>query len=239
MTSESEPKAGHVLSLAELDPFVSRPAALSDRIYASLKHRILTGTMPPGSRVVEKELCDEMSVSRTPLREALNRLALEGLVTILPFRGFMVASLTVEDFRELCEVRRILEPEMAALCALRASDADITELERLADLHYSRLDPTTYEEYLRANSTFHQALVRATNNSRLEAMVVSALDQHQRPLYLGLGLGMDDGVASTNEHREIVRAIREHDAQAARDLMFQHISHGEMRIVTALHNGGY
>ena len=225
-------------SLIELDPAVTRPAALPDRIYAILKHRILTCAMLPSARVVEKDLCSEMHVSRTPLREALNRLGLEGLVTIAPFRGYAIAPLTIEGFRELCEVRRILESEAAALCAQRATDQDVTRLESLAELRYQRHDRTTYETYLRANSLFHHVLVQATRNTRLAAMVMAALDQHQRPLYMGLGPGVD-GKASTSEHEEIVEAIRVRRPARARKAMTLHIARGEERISKALKAAGY
>jgi len=225
-------------SLIELDPAVTRPAALPDRIYAILKHRILTCAMLPSARVVEKDLCSEMQVSRTPLREALNRLGLEGLVTIAPFRGYAIAPLTIEGFHELCEVRRILESETAALCAQRATEDDVKRLESLAELRYQRDDRKTYETYLRANSLFHQALVKATRNTRLEAMVMAALDQHQRPLYMGLGPGVD-GKASTSEHEEIIEAIRERRPAKARKVMMLHIARGEARISKALKAAGY
>ncbi len=226
------------LSLIELDPAVRPPSALPDRIYATLKHRILTCAILPGARIVEKELCGEIGVSRTPLREALNRLALEGLVVLIPYRGYAVAPLSVDGFRELCEVRRVLEAESAALAAERAGQEDIRRLEELAETRYNRGDRRTYERYLRANSSFHQALVRATHNARLEAMVMSSLDQHQRPLYLGLGVGVD-GKASTREHREVVEAVRAHDPARSRQLMTQHIARAEERIITALKAAGY
>ncbi len=226
------------LSLIELDPAVRPPSALPDRIYATLKHRILTCAILPGARIVEKELCGEIGVSRTPLREALNRLALEGLVVLIPYRGYAVAPLSVDGFRELCEVRRVLEAESAALAAERAGQEDIRRLEELAETRYNRGDRRTYERYLRANSSFHQALVRATHNARLEAMVMSSLDQHQRPLYLGLGVGVD-GKASTREHREVVEAVRAHDPARSRQLMTHHIARAEERIITALKAAGY
>jgi DNA-binding GntR family transcriptional regulator len=229
---------GHPRSLIELDPAVTRPAALPDRIYATLKHRILTCAMLPSARIVEKDLCSEMQVSRTPLREALNRLALEGLVTIAPFRGYAIAPLTIDGFRELCEVRQILESEAAALCARRATDEDVKRLESLAELRYRREDQQTYEKYLRANSLFHQTLVKATGNSRLEAMVMGALDQHQRPLYMGLGVGVD-GKASTSEHEEIIETIRKRSPAKARKVMALHITRAEQRITSALVAAGY
>lgn len=228
----------HPPSLSELDPAVTQPLALPDRIYATLKHRILTCAILPAARIVEKELCAEMQVSRTPLREALNRLALEGLVTIVPYRGYSVAGLSVDSFRELCEVRRLLEGETAALCAERATDEDTAKLATLAELRYRREDRRTYERYLRANSAFHQALVQATHNRRLEAIVMAALDQHQRPLYLGLGVGVD-GTASTTEHMDIVKAIRRRKPDQARRVMLAHIVGAEDRITKALHAAGY
>ena len=86
-------------SVIELDPAISPPTALPDRIYATLKHRILTCAMLPGERIVEKDLCKEMQLSRTPLREAFNRLSLEGLIVLSPYRGYAVAPVTVKSIR--------------------------------------------------------------------------------------------------------------------------------------------
>lgn len=229
---------GYPPSLIELDPEITRPVALSDRIYATLKHRILTCAMLPSARIMEKDLCGEMQVSRTPLREALNRLAREGLVTMAPFRGYAVAPLTVDGFRELCEVRRILESEAAALCAERATDEEVKRLATLAELRYRREDRQSYEKYLRANSLFHQAVVHATHNSVLEGMVMAALDQHQRPLYRVLRVGVD-GQASTAEHREIVETIRMRSPARARQVTREHIARAEERITRALEAAGY
>lgn len=225
-------------SLIELDPTVSRPAAISDRVYATLKHRVLTCRMLPGQRVVEKDLCSEMDISRTPLREALNRLALEGLVEVRPYRGYVIAPLTVAGFRELCELRRILEPEAAALSAIRATPEDIDALARETTLQYTIGDEQTYVSYLRSNSAFHLALVRCTDNSQLISAVMAALDHHQRPLYLGLEVGID-AEASTAEHVEVVDAVRNHDPDRARALMQFHIGRAETRVVTALRAAGY
>lgn len=230
---ESRPR-----SLIELDPTVSRPAAISDRVYATLKHRVLTCKMLPGQRIVEKDICAEMGISRTPLREALNRLALEGLVELRPYRGYVIAPLTVEGFRELCELRRILEPEAAALSARRATPEDIEELGVKATVEYTVGNEQTYPSYLRNNSAFHLALVRCTHNSRLISAVMSALDHHQRPLYLGLEVGIDSQ-ASTAEHVEVVHAVQSSDPDRARALMLLHIGRAEHRIVTALHAAGY
>jgi DNA-binding GntR family transcriptional regulator len=225
-------------SLIELDPTVSSPAAIPDRVYATLKHRILTCAMLPGQRIVEKDLCTEMQISRTPLREALNRLALENLIVLRPYRGYVIAPITVTGFRDLCELRRIVESGAAALSAMRATPDDIDELAARATLAYTAGDQATYVSYLRNNSAFHLALVQCTHNSHLISAVMSALDHHQRPLYLGLEVGID-AEASTAEHIDVVDAVRNHDPQRARTLMLTHIGRAEDRVVTALRAAGY
>ncbi len=232
------PLATNVISLVDLDPAVLTPAALPDRLYAILKYRILTCVMRPGERIVEKDICKEMTVSRTPLREAINRLALEGLVVLTPYRGYAVAPVTVTAFQELCEVRQIIEPDGAALASARATPEQLAALRAEATLSYTPGDPATYEAYLRSNSRFHRALVRCTGNSLLETMVTSALDRHQRPLYLGLDVGVD-AAAATSEHLQLVDALERHDAEAARQVMFDHVAHAEERIVAALSAAGY
>jgi DNA-binding GntR family transcriptional regulator len=232
------PLTGRTPSVIELDPVVAPPTALPDRIYGTLKHRILTCSMLPGQRIVEKDLCKEMQVSRTPLREAFNRLSLEGLLVLSPYRGYAVAPVTVQGYQELCELRRIIEGGSAALAAGRATPEDVKRLNDLAPTHYTPGNRETYVGYLRANSAFHLALVQCTHNEQLEAIVMSALDRHQRPLYLGLDVGID-GQASTSEHHGIIEAVRNHQPEEARSLMVNHIAKAEDRIVRALRAAGY
>jgi len=225
-------------SLLDIDPAVSRPAALPDRIYAILKHRILTCAVRPGEKIVEATLCQEMQVSRTPLREAFNRLSLEGLIEMKPYRGFAVAPVTVGGYRQLCEFRRIVESGGASLAAARATPEAIERLLAVAETRYTIGDKATYPGYLRANSAFHLELVRSTGNKQLESVVMSALDRHQRPLYLGLDEGVD-AAASTAEHLAIVEAVRQRDSGRAADLMARHIGGAEDRIAKALEAAGY
>lgn len=227
-------------SLVELDPELtaSAPKAMPERLYGLIKHRVLTGRLKPGVRIIETELSAEFSVSRTPLREALNRLAHEGLLVLSPYKGYTVTPLSIAHFRELCELRRILEPEAAALAAERAGPADLEALRAHAVLTYTPGHPASYEAYLRTNSSFHLALVRCTRNRMLATMVMSALDRHQRPCYLGLDVGID-AVISTEEHFGIIAAIERRDGPTARSLMAHHIAKAEERIAQALLEAGY
>ena len=100
------------------------PISLADQIYAELKRRILTCELAPGERLLEKNLCDTLRVSRTSLREALNRLTQEKLVVLKPNCGFSVLSMTREDFRQLCELRQVVESKVAGLAAKTSSKSD-------------------------------------------------------------------------------------------------------------------
>jgi DNA-binding GntR family transcriptional regulator len=222
-----------VRPLIELEPNMPLAQGLPDRIYAALKHRILTCSLQPGQRLMEKELAQELGVSRTPLREALNRLALEQLVFLTPYRGYAVTPVLLDDIRKLSELRLILEEQSAALAAGRASEEEINELRRLATLRYQPGDRATYEQYLRDNSAFHQALAACTHNARLESVIASVLDQIQRPLYLGLDTGLDASTA-TAEHYELVDAVAQQNSALARQVMAEQIKRAEMRILAAV-----
>lgn len=235
---KAEQIIGRLPSLIELTIDESVPSALPDFVYAALKRRILTCVFPPGHQLGEKQLSDELNVSRTPVREALNRLANEGLVSLRRHRGFVVAPITLQDIRELCEIRRALETESAALAAERATTSEIEHLESLAELHYEPGKRVTYENYLRANSAFHLALARCSHNVRLESMVMGVLDQLQRPMYLGLDFGLDCHQA-TSEHFDIVAFIKARDAIGARAVMGRNFDHTEKQILAALRTAGY
>ena len=220
-------------SLIELDPNIPPATVAPDRIYAALKHQILTCSLPPGKKLVEKDLAERLGVSRTPLREALNRLALENLVWLAPYRGYAVTAITTESIRNLLELRGIVESESAALAAERGTAEEIQEMTAKAELRYKPGDRKTYERYLRANSAFHFAVVRASHNAELAGVVMSVLDQLQRPLYLGLDVGLDTK-AATAEHVDLVQAIQRHDPVAARRIMAEQIRRAEGRILAVV-----
>lgn len=226
------------LGVSDMASASAQSGVLPDRVYAVIKNAVLTCVLKPGERLVEAELCESLEVSRTPLREALNRLANEGLVVASPFRGYSVAPLTARDFHDLCEVRRMIEPAVAGLAAERAVPGDVTRLLELSTLTYTPGDHASYHAYLLANSRFHLEIARCARNSQLESIVVAVLDRHQRPCFLGLDVGID-AEESTVEHVKVIEAIRNHDSELASKLMTKHIAGGERRILAALKQAGY
>ena len=225
-------------SLIEISPETRRPSALPDHVYAILKQRILSCALPPNERLVEKNLCDELGISRTPLREALNRLSHEELVSFQPHAGYRVAPITLENFRNLTELRALVEPEAAALAAVRATPEDIAQLRNHAELRFDPADETSFVGYCRANARFHLTVVRSARNPLLENIVMSALDLYQRPTYMRIGRQMDASNPSA-KHQAIAEAIARRDAAHARAVMEQHVRGGGERILEALNAAGY
>jgi DNA-binding GntR family transcriptional regulator len=222
-------------SLIDLDPDVKPRAAMVDRVYAFLKYKILTCKMTPGQMVSEKEVCDALSVSRTPFREALNRLCSEGLVWSSHYRAYQVTPLVESDIIDLCELRTIIEMEVAALAAQRGAPADVKRLESLLGEPAVR---GTYSSYLAANSAFHSALGQCCQNARLAAIYASIMDQLQRPFYLGFDFGLDPA-EFTSGHRELVKAIREGDSAKARKAVLGATQRTRSMILGALRTHGF
>ena len=225
-------------SLIEISPEFQKPSTLPDHVYAILKQRILSCSLRPDERLVEKNLCDQLQVSRTPLREALNRLSHEGLVSIQAHAGYRVAPITLESFRSLVELRALIEPQGAALAAERANLEEIEALRTHADLPFNPDDDKSFVEYCRANARFHLMVVRAAKNPMLENIVMSALDMYQRPTYLRIGRQMDSSNPSS-KHQAIAEAIARHDSREARAIMEAHVRGGGERILAALKEAGY
>ncbi len=211
---------------------------LAERVYGQLKAAIIRGDLPPGERLVELRLTKRYNVSRTPLREALNRLALEDLVVLRPNAGYRVTPLTIGSFRELCEVRRILEPQCASLAARQATPEQRAAINDSAALRFDRGQPDSYTLYCESNFAFHCLIAVASGNSILAGAVERALNRHQQPSFLGLGRKRDADEAN-EEHLAIAAAIAEGDARQAKKLMHNHVRQGESRIITALKKGGY
>ena len=225
-------------SLIEISPQSIRPSALPDHVYAVLKQQILSCVLKPEERLIEKNLCEALSVSRTPLREALNRLSHEELLSFQPHSGYRVAAITLEGFKSLIELRAIVEPQAAALAAERATSEDISQLRALASLPYDPNDESGFVEYCRANARFHLTVVRTARNTKLENIVMSALDLYQRPTYLRIGRQLDAQNPSS-KHLAITEAISRHDSSTAKDIMLSHILGGGDRIIAALSAAGY
>lgn len=200
---------------------------VADRALEELRTRILRGDLRPGERLVERTLCAEMDMSRTPVREALRALTAEGLVTTRPHCGMVVADLDPREIEEIFEFGVVLEGFIASLAARKARPADCDTLRDLvadmqAVLATEPLDPTAY---LDLDQRFHEAIAGLAGNPRLASLRRQTLTP--RVLTEAFtGYGAAHYAQSLAQHGTIVQAIAAGDADWAASAMRSHILTG-------------
>lgn len=199
----------------------SRPVSLTEKVYGMLRSEILTCALRPGQDINEAELAERFKISKTPVREALSNLRQEGLVQTFPRRGYQITPMTFGDMNELFDIRTMLEAGAAEIACARLGDAEIDNLVRLADVVYDRGEQPSLAPFILANREFHLAIVRATGNGRLEALLSRQIDALERFFYLGAQL-RDVSVETTISHHQIVETLATRDPVRAREIMIQH-----------------
>jgi DNA-binding GntR family transcriptional regulator len=199
------------------------PRALYQDVAERLRQQIFARALEPGHWIDEQKLCLEFGISRTPLREALKVLAVEGLVTMKVRRGAYVTEMSAEDVTQVYHLLGLLESDAAAEVAQRASTADLAELRAL----HERLERQSRqrEAFFASNEAFHLRLLAIAGN-RWRAQIVAdlrkvmKLNRHHSLFRRGR---LADSLA---EHRQIMQALERHDAKAAQALMRGHFENG-------------
>jgi len=214
---------------------VARAADSAAQIYEHVKTMAMTFEIRPGERVNEVEIARSLNVSRTPLREALNRLLMEGFLTRAPNRGFIGRPLDAKQVFDLYELRRALEGSIVAIACERATDEELLELERFVKASKDRPEDTNASALLALDEQFHERIARLTRN---EEMVRSVRSINARIHYFRW-IDMRNGRRrhTQQEHLRIVKALESRNAAAVTKLMSGHISQRLDRIVDVIRMG--
>src|SRR5579859_3029264 len=202
---------------------------LWERVHAHLREEILANRLPAGTELQEAGLAAELGVSRGPIREAIGRLAAEGLVVVRPRRGAVVRSLTKDEFIEAYEVREALEMMAARLATARLGQAGLTRLEELTEEMERHAEADDVDSFFDANAAVHASLVDAAGNTRLKEMhaqLVGQMNRYQRRS-LSLRGSLRQSVA---EHRAILEALAAGDPERAAQLTADHIRVPQRRL---------
>jgi DNA-binding GntR family transcriptional regulator len=195
---------------------------LWQRVYDHLRDEIMGDRLPPGTELSEVALSRELAVSRGPIREAIGRLAAEGLVTVRPRRGAEVRSITPEELIDSYQVREALEVLAVRLAVPGITDADLAELDKLVDRMSGHAKNGAVGDFFIANVAFHDLLCKLSGNSKLLEVHRRLAGEIGRFQARTLALrGSLDG--SVTEHRAILAAIRLRDADKAAELTSAHI----------------
>jgi DNA-binding GntR family transcriptional regulator len=197
---------------------------VAEDVYRALKRDVLTLRHRPGEPLREVDLAERYGASRAPVREACRRLQQEGLVESVPYKGYFARRISLKEIAECYELRLVLETH-----AVRAA----VRLEALGRAEYTKDDPASYEEFLERNLDFHTAVAEVAGNGRLLRVLRDLIESMQRFFFLGLDLG-DFGAEMRDEHQELIRLMRDGDADGAVEMTRRQIERSRERILKAL-----
>ncbi|HPF83918.1 HTH-type transcriptional repressor RspR [bioreactor metagenome] len=195
----------------------------ADYAYQELRHRIITKQLKPGQRLPEVNIAVQMGVSRTPVREALRRLASEGLVIIIPNSGARLAAPTVREIEDTFLVREQLECLAIRLAAERIGDRHLRRLEEALVEEARAIEERDLETYLEVNEAFHKAVADASGNRVLAEYVENILARTNAYVVFYDPFYQNETTPTVDSHKEILMALRAHDSEKSVKLMKRHL----------------
>ncbi|HPF19797.1 MAG TPA: GntR family transcriptional regulator [Syntrophomonas sp.] len=209
---------------------------LRELVLEAIREAIKNGTLQPRERLMEIQLADELGVSRTPVREALRKLELEGFIVMVPRKGAYVSDLSMKDVADVFEIRAALEGLAGALAAERITEEELEAMERMLVEKGEAISLNDIDKLVAADTKFHEAMYMASRNERLSNIISNLREQIQRFRLTSLsvpGRRQD----SLKEHREILEAIQARDIQLAKQLAQEHIENAENVLIDSLKKG--
>ena len=206
---------------------------LRDMVFDVLMNAIMQGQLSPGERVLEVQLADEMGVSRTPVREAIRRLELEGFVVMVPRKGAYVAGLSIDDVESVYEIRTALETLAVRLAAQRMEAADYEQLDELAGKMQQTWQEGDVDNWVNLDARFHELLYTFSRNERLISMMSNIMEQLSRYRIISLA-NVEVRQNSLNEHQTLIEALKRRDSDAAADAAAHHIENTKQSLVNML-----
>ncbi len=206
---------------------------LRDVVFNTLRQGILKGELEPGERLMEVALAERLGVSRTPIREAIRKLELEGLVIMIPRKGAEVASISEKSMRDVLEVRRALEEVAVELACKRITPEQMEDLKRAYRVFASSIDSKDLISIAQKDEAFHEAIYHATQNQKLEQMINNLREQMYR-YRLEYIKDKDKRHILVEEHKQIMDALESHDVEAAKQAIRTHIDNQQSTVLKNL-----
>lgn len=194
-----------------------------------LREMIMTGQLKEGDKINENELCASMGISKTPLREALRVLSVEGLISLVPNRGSFVTKPTIDEIREMFEVMSVLEGVCARAAARKMNAASLDTVEALHARLEQEYTTRDQKEYIRVNNQYHKFIQQLAGNRTLNQIVNGLREKILLYRFQSLNLPgrFDDSI---EEHRELLEAFRQKAAQRAESIMKKHLKNQSLAL---------
>jgi DNA-binding GntR family transcriptional regulator len=206
---------------------------LREVVSATLREAIVSGILQPGERLMEIQLAEELGVSRTPVREAIRKLELEGFVIMVPRRGTYVADLSIKDINEVYEIRTALDVLAAGLAAERITEEELEQLERLLVEIGEAIENGDLQKIIDIDSQFHDVLYRASRNDRLVGIINNLREQFTR--FRTISIQYPGRLKSTLvEHGRLIEAIAQRNVELAQQMAREHMENSEQTLLQDL-----
>ena len=206
---------------------------LRDVVFNTLRQAILKGELEPGERLMEIQLAERLGVSRTPIREAIRKLELEGLVLMIPRKGAEVAEISEKSLREVLEVRRSLEELAIELACQRITPEELTALEEAENRFARAVEDGEVMAIAESDENYHELIYQATANERLVQILNNLREQMYR-YRLEYIKDEDRRQILVVEHEHILRAVRRRDIADAKSAVREHIDNQQLTITKNL-----
>lgn len=206
---------------------------LAEKAYDKLRNMILSGELPPESAITENLIVDRLEIGKTPVREAMRRLVLEGLLDVTPRLGYTVTPVTRDDIDNLFQLRAILEAAAAEMAIDRLDDAEIDRLEVLSETGYDPDDEESMNAYVAANAEFHDIIARGSGNRRLVDLITQLMTESRRFIHMAI-LSGEHGEEVRGQHARIADAFRRRDRATVVEAMRSHVEDGRAVVLDGL-----
>jgi len=193
----------------------------TEKAYLEIKDKIIKTELLPGAVISEVDLMEDLSFGRTPIREALKQLQIEGLVLVKPRRGIFVSDIAITDLLQLFEIRVELESLAARLATKRITSDQLAELKQLAE-SYAQIDPQNKRELIELDSKFHFLIAEASRNKFLQHDIEHYYNLSTRIWYLAIDLTKPEDI-DVKAHFNIREAIEAGEADQAAEVITKHI----------------
>ena len=209
---------------------------LRELVCEHIRQAIIDGTFTRGERLMEIQLAEQMGVSRTPVREAIRKLELEGFVVMIPRRGTYVADISIKDLNEVYEIRTALDVLAAGLAAERINDDELEQMQRLLVEIGQYIELGDMKKIVEIDSAFHDILYQASRNERLVSIISNLREQFTG--LRGQSMNYPGRLPRTlDEHRAIVDSISQRDVQKAQEAVRVHLENAEKTLLQAIEEG--
>ncbi len=206
---------------------------LREVVFNTLRDDILRGELEPGERLMEIHLAEKLGVSRTPVREAIRKLELEGLVKMIPRRGAVVASITISDLEDVLEVRKVLEQLTVKLACEKITDEEIALLKKYHEEFAKAINTNDLTSLAEKDVSFHDVIYNASRNNRLIQILNNLREQMYR-YRLEYIKDRQKRKLLVSEHEKILNAVMNRDSTTAEAAIDAHIANQEKTIIENL-----